>query len=31
MYIPMNVEGLNFDEFNKNLGELLERKATLAT
>jgi hypothetical protein len=31
MYIPMNVEGLNFDEFNRNLGELLERKATLAS
>lgn len=31
IYRPMNVEGLNFDEFHKNLGELLERKATLAT
>jgi len=27
----MNVEGLNFNEFHKNLGELLERKTTMAS
>lgn len=31
LYKPMNVEGLNFNEFHKNLGELLERKTTLAS
>lgn len=29
IYKPMNVESLDFNEFHKNLGELLERKAIM--
>jgi ADP-heptose:LPS heptosyltransferase len=31
VYKPMNVEGLDFDQFYKNIGDLLERKATVAS